>query len=361
MRCLALCAQVRQAWSHHYQYDRITTYHNVILITTLPRPPSPHPSPPKVEAQAWVRNGASMINRVGNYRGNVAREWLFGADLMTLQICAAAIGVPHLLAAARNRFELDPLLGVHVNAPLKNPTLEPAQLVSIQERFLELLLHLYTHRYHVGLTGATEEEGLRYHAIQVLASGPRAFSSIVNKFDGHDRRDPVLSAIVKDVAVFNESTSTYELKEELLPQANPFYMGRLSADVTRCMSYLAKRLGQSAYQPPPPLPQWTEPLRGLASLPSCDRVLRMVFVVLARAVGGVEDGQFTKQRTVVNMVTEHAVAACLQLLTVALVQDGASGEFCEMAGKEGERARIDNFGCWFCFCRPYQRHGAEHS
>lgn len=270
----------------------------------------------------WIRNGMVMFHKMINYKGPQGRDIMQGCDIATLQLAAMAIGFPQLVVICRHRFELDELLTGPVlitNLPDLD-ALRP--MLGMQEELMLLFLHLFTCRFTSGVSCATEEEGWRYTTIQALGTGPKGFTALSKSFPPSDRRDPHLSEVVKNVADFHDNQKTYELKAEYLCLCDPFHVDRLpAADSSACLEYLTKRLGTNDYQAPPPLPRWTEPLRDMSTFPYCDRLLRLVFTILARACGGVKNGQFANSKTLHVLVTERVVGIIFQLLIMTLVED----------------------------------------
>lgn len=176
----------------------------------------------QIRSGLWVRNGFPIRGQLLHYRDFMLRELCYDQDLYILQTSLIILDPNTVLVSILDRFGLLQFFqGVVVH-----PTYESVQLSSMVEEVLYVVIALLTEKANpskMSLPAAVRRE-----IIHALAPGPCSYTDLVKRVAERMVDDVCFEHVLAEVANFRapESTSdtgTYELRDELYADVNPFY------------------------------------------------------------------------------------------------------------------------------------------
>ncbi|EIW86012.1 hypothetical protein CONPUDRAFT_94286 [Coniophora puteana RWD-64-598 SS2] len=176
----------------------------------------------QIRAGLWVRNGFPIRGQLLHYRDFMLRELCYDQDIFVVQSAFVILDPDTVLVSILDRFGLV----TYFTGELHETPYEPAQQAALVEEALGLIITLLSER------GAPSQTPLpaavRREIIHALAMGPATFTDLVKRVAERMVDDVCFERVLREVAHFRapESTTdtgTYELREELFGEVNPFF------------------------------------------------------------------------------------------------------------------------------------------
>ncbi|KAH7884205.1 hypothetical protein F5I97DRAFT_1672195 [Phlebopus sp. FC_14] len=249
----------------------------------------------QIRAGLWVRNGFPIRGQLLHYRDFMLRELCYDQDLFILQTSLIILDPDTVFISILDRFALLPFFrGAVIHVAYEGP-----QLSSMVEEVLYVIITLLTER------GSASKMPLpaavRREIIHALAPGPCSYTDLVKRVAERMVDDICFEHVLKQVANFRapESTSdtgTYELRDELYNEVDPFYYhyarNRREEVEVILKAWLKKKTGiADPVIVPKPIGIKTGPFSILPSLLESEVLLQVMFfsihniLVMTEAVG----------------------------------------------------------------------------
>ncbi|KAF9235714.1 hypothetical protein BU15DRAFT_51032 [Melanogaster broomeanus] len=249
----------------------------------------------QIRAGLWVRNGFPIRGQLLHYRDFMLRELCYDQDLYILQTSLIILDPNTVIVSILDRFKLLQFF----RGAVIHPTYEGPQLSSMVEEVLYVLITLLTEK------GSASKMPLpvavRREIIHALAAGPCSYTDLVKRVAERMTDDICFEHVLKEVANFRapetmSDTGTYELKDELYGEVNPFYYhyarNRREEVEVVLKAWIKKKTGVAdPVIVPKPIGIETGPFSILPSLLESEALLQVMFyaiyniLVLTEAAG----------------------------------------------------------------------------
>lgn len=245
----------------------------------------------------WRRNGYSLVNQIIYFHGPLMRKEMFDRDILVLQECAAMCEANEFIIHLLNKFQL--LYWVSLDS-IRGPGAETkaisvhneeeilAQIMSLGEEFLQLLLTIISERYCIGVGEIEEEDIMKNEIIQLLCISPSTRSDLTHKLYVNDNEIDCIKSVANLKRSNEASTGKYELKEEYYKRYNPFFYHYNRREQSNALAAQLKRkqsLREELICCPPPKPvQLTKQFSNLNELLKCEITLILIKKILQRAL-----------------------------------------------------------------------------
>lgn len=176
----------------------------------------------QIRAGLWVRNGFAIRGQVMHYRDFMLRELCYDQDLFILQAALVILDPNSVIVSMLDRFHL---VGYFSGATL-HPIYDSTQLANMAEEFLYVLITVLTETANA--TKMPLPQAVRREIVHALALGPCTYTELVKRVAERKSDDVCFDRVLLEVANFKapESTTdsgTYELKDEVFDEVNPFF------------------------------------------------------------------------------------------------------------------------------------------
>lgn len=186
----------------------------------------------QVRAGFWVRNGFGLRAQHLHYREYTLRETTFDQDMFFLQSAFASMDPSLLLVNLVDRFELMQVINMDgaQGVPSAKPVYDNAQTTTVLEEFLYMLVVVFSEPSDIEAMDAGDI--VRRELIHLLLMGPYSYSEIIKNITDRVRDEMVFDKVLAQVATFrapdptivsSDVGGTYILKDEFLPEINPYY------------------------------------------------------------------------------------------------------------------------------------------
>ncbi|KAI6020986.1 hypothetical protein BKA83DRAFT_4293656 [Pisolithus microcarpus] len=176
----------------------------------------------QIRSGLWVRNGFPIRGQLLHYRDFMLRELCYDQDLFILQTSLIILDPNTVFVSILDRFGLLQFFCGSV----VHSVYEGAQLSSMVEEVLYVIITLLTEK--ASASKMPLPAAVRREIIHALAPGPCSYTDLVKRVAERFVDDVCFEHVLEEVAQFRapESTSdtgTYELRDELYAEVNPFY------------------------------------------------------------------------------------------------------------------------------------------
>ncbi|KAG8936929.1 hypothetical protein FRC02_010019 [Tulasnella sp. 418] len=176
----------------------------------------------QIRVGLWVRNGFAIRGQLLHYRDFMLRELCYDQDLYILQTCFVILDPNLVIVSMLERFQL-----LHwFTGATAHAYYDGAQLFGMVEEFLYIIITVLSE--FANARHLTPVEVVRRELIHGLALGPCAFTDLCKRVAERIVDDMNLDKALAMVANYRPPTGTtdfgtYELKEELFDEVNPFF------------------------------------------------------------------------------------------------------------------------------------------
>ena len=176
----------------------------------------------QIRSGLWVRNGFPIRGQLLHYRDFMLRELCYDQDLFILQTSLIILDPNTVIVSILDRFKLLQFF----RGAVIHPTYESAQLSSMVEEVLYVIITLLTEKGSA--TKMSLPVAIRREIIHALAAGPCMYTDLVKRVSERMAEDVCFEHVLRQVANFKapeatSDTGTYELKDALYEEVNPFY------------------------------------------------------------------------------------------------------------------------------------------
>ena len=176
----------------------------------------------QIRSGLWVRNGFPIRGQLLHYRDFMLRELCYDQDLFVLQTSLIILDPNTVFVSILDRFGLLQFF----SGAVVHPVYEGAQLSSMVEEVLYVIITLLTEKGSASKMPLATS--IRREIIHALAPGPCSYTDLVKRVAERMVDDVCFEHVLAKVAHFRapESTTdtgTYELRDELYAEVNPFY------------------------------------------------------------------------------------------------------------------------------------------
>ena len=176
----------------------------------------------QIRSGLWVRNGFPIRGQLLHYRDFMLRELCYDQDLFILQTSLIILDPNTVIVSILDRFKLLQFF----RGAVVHPTYEGPQLSSMVEEVLYVIITLLTEKGNA--TKLPLPVSVRREIIHALAAGPCTYTDLVKRVSERMADDVCFEHVLRQVANFRapEATTdigTYELKDALYDEVNPFY------------------------------------------------------------------------------------------------------------------------------------------
>lgn len=176
----------------------------------------------QVRSGLWVRNGFPIRGQLLHYRDFMLRELCYDQDLFILQTSLIILDPNTVIVSILDRFKLLQFF----RGAVVHPTYEGSQLSSMVEEVLYVIITLLTEKGSA--TKMPLAVAVRREIIHALAAGPCSYTDLVKRVAERMADDVCFEHVLRQVANFRApegtaDTGTYELRDALYDEVNPFY------------------------------------------------------------------------------------------------------------------------------------------
>ncbi|KAG8220614.1 hypothetical protein J3R82DRAFT_2867 [Butyriboletus roseoflavus] len=249
----------------------------------------------QIRSGLWVRNGFPIRGQLLHYRDFMLRELCYDQDLFILQTSLIILDPNTVIVSILDRFKLLQFF----RGAVIHPTYEGTQLSSMVEEALYVIITLLTEKGSA--TKMPLPVAVRREIIHALAAGPCSYTDLVKRVAERMADDVCFEHVLRQVANFRApeataDTGTYELKDALYDEVNPFYYHYARNRREEVEAVLKARLKKSTGETDPvivpkPIAIETGPFSILPSLLESEVLLQVMFyaiyniLVLTEAAG----------------------------------------------------------------------------
>uniref|UniRef100_A0A6E8V8A1 E3 ubiquitin-protein ligase n=1 Tax=Anopheles coluzzii TaxID=1518534 RepID=A0A6E8V8A1_ANOCL len=303
----------------------------------------------QVQAGMWRRNGYALINQLFFYRNVKCRYEMLDRDIVILQMGASLIEANEFIIHVLNKYKL--LGWLEQDVPERQRAVDAGsgsdedhmrQAGILVEEFLELLIVIIGERYVPGVGDVTESDRIKKEIVQQLCIKPHSHSELSRALNEDSCSEIMFESVIDEVAVFEKPNSAekrgvYILKPEYNSWYNLYFYHYSKEDKSRSeerQRLQKKEKNELVCCPPPTLPKLTQIFSTIPTLLQCDVMLKVMHVVMTRALD---------LRSV--SFTEGQLQRVLHLIGYAL-QEEESGHYPYMflRPKPNDRAAADAGG-----------------
>lgn len=238
----------------------------------------------QIRSGLWVRNGFPIRGQLLHYRDFMLRELCYDQDLFILQTSLIILDPNTVITSILDRFKLLQFF----RGAVIHPTYEGTQLSSMVEEVLYVIITLLTE------TGSATKLPLpvavRREIIHALAAGPCSYTDLVKRVAERMADDVCFEHVLRQVANFKTpeataDTGTYELKDALYDEVNPFYYHYARNRREEVEAVLKARLKKKTGEADPvivpkPIGIETGPFSILPSLLESEVLLQVIFYAI---------------------------------------------------------------------------------
>uniref|UniRef100_A0A182PI15 E3 ubiquitin-protein ligase n=1 Tax=Anopheles epiroticus TaxID=199890 RepID=A0A182PI15_9DIPT len=253
----------------------------------------------QVQAGMWRRNGYALINQLFFYRNVKCRYEMLDRDIVILQMGASLIEPNEFIIHVLNKYKLFSWLeldmperprGADTAASSEEDHLRQAGI--LVEEFLELLIVIIGERYVPGVGDVTESDRIKKEIVQQLCIKPHSHSELSRALNEDNCSEIMFESVIDDVAVFEkpngaERRGVYFLKPEYNSWYNLYFYHYNKEDKSRSeerQRAQKKDKNELVCCPPPVLPKLTKLFSPISNLLQCDVMLKIIHVVMTRAL-----------------------------------------------------------------------------
>lgn len=249
----------------------------------------------QIRSGLWVRNGFPIRGQLLHYRDFMLRELCYDQDLFILQTSLIILDPNTVIVSILDRFKLLQFF----RGAVVHPIYEGPQLSSMVEEALYVIITLLTE--NGSATKLPLPNAVRREIIHALAAGPCTYTDLVKRVSERMADDVCFEHVLRQVANFRApeattDTGSYELKDALYDEVNPFYYhyarNRREEVEAVLKSRLKKKTGEvDPVIVPKPIRIETGPFSILPSLLESEVLLQVMFyaihniLVLTEAAG----------------------------------------------------------------------------
>ncbi|KAL4064755.1 hypothetical protein V8B97DRAFT_1875789 [Scleroderma yunnanense] len=176
----------------------------------------------QIRSGLWVRNGFPIRGQLLHYRDFMLRELCYDQDLFILQTSLIILDPNTVFVSILDRFGLLQFFG----GAVVHPVYEGAQFSSMVEEVLYVIITLLTEK--ASASKMPLAAAVRREIIHALAPGPCSYTDLVKRVAERMVDDVCFEHVLAEVAHFRapesmSDTGTYELRDDLYADVNPFY------------------------------------------------------------------------------------------------------------------------------------------
>ena len=249
----------------------------------------------QIRSGLWVRNGFPIRGQLLHYRDFMLRELCYDQDLFILQTSLIVLDPNTVIVSILDRFKLLQFF----RGAVIHPTYEGTQLSSMVEEVLYVIITLLTEKGSA--TKLPLPVAVRREITHALAAGPCTYTDLVKRVSERMADDVCFEHVLRQVANFRapeatSDTGTYELKDALYDEVNPFYYHYARNRREEVEAVLKARLKKKTGEADPvivpkPIGIETGPFSILPSLLESEVLLQVMFyaiyniLVLTEAAG----------------------------------------------------------------------------
>ncbi|XP_053659304.1 E3 ubiquitin-protein ligase UBR1 [Anopheles marshallii] len=252
----------------------------------------------QVHAGMWRRNGYALINQLFFYRNVKCRYEMLDRDIVIMQLGASLIESNEYIIHVLNKYKLIEWLE---NDLQERPRGSEAtggdddyirQTGLLIEEFLELLIAVIGERYVPGVGAVTESDRIKKEIVQQLCIKPHSHSELSRALNEDNCSEIMFESVIDDVAVFEkpnaaEKRGMYVLKPEYYSWYNLYFYHYTKEDKSKSeerQRIQKKEKNELVCCPPPALPKLTPLFNNIPNLLHCDVMLKIINVILNRAL-----------------------------------------------------------------------------
>ena len=238
----------------------------------------------QIRSGLWVRNGFPIRGQLLHYRDFMLRKLCYDQDLFILQTSLIVLDPNTVTVSILNRFKLLQFF----RGAVIHPTYEGTQLSSMVEEVLYVTITLLTEKGSA--TKLPLPVAVRREIIHALAAGPCSYTDLVKRVAKRMADDICFKHVLRQVANFRapeatSDTGTYELKDTLYDEVNPFYYhyarNRRKEVEAALKARLKKKTGEAdPVIVPKPIGMETGPFSILPSLLESEVLLQVIFYAI---------------------------------------------------------------------------------
>ena len=295
----------------------------------------------ETQAGLWVRNGVVMPGQTKYYTCPHLSPHTYQLDISALQLATCALpgaGADQLMGILLAKFRLREWVwggmgaGVECAQGGQRLPVEAEKLVSLLGELLALIIMILCER---GLVApATDEEDVRLHLIQRLASGACTHSNLLRALPPRIAEHPLKDKVLKDVSIFRPPTATrsgdFDLKPALLSQVNPFschlsrrdrqnILERVHAASTNTNDKDTRTANMLSFVTFPPAPPCLRPLGSLIVSPVLWRLLATLLdTACEHLLGDASTDSSAAQAGQLLWVNDTCLQQALHLMALAI-------------------------------------------
>ncbi|XP_041778296.1 E3 ubiquitin-protein ligase UBR1 [Anopheles merus] len=253
----------------------------------------------QVQAGMWRRNGYALINQLFFYRNVKCRYEMLDRDIVILQMGASLIEANEFIIHVLNKYKL--LGWLEQDVPERQRAVDAGsgsdedhmrQAGILVEEFLELLIVIIGERYVPGVGDVTESDRIKKEIVQQLCIKPHSHSELSRALNEDSCSEIMFESVIDDVAVFEKPNSAekrgvYILKPEYNSWYNLYFYHYSKEDKSRSeerQRLQKKEKNELVCCPPPTLPKLTQIFSTIPTLLQCDVMLKVMHVVMTRAL-----------------------------------------------------------------------------
>uniref|UniRef100_A0A182N0G2 E3 ubiquitin-protein ligase n=1 Tax=Anopheles dirus TaxID=7168 RepID=A0A182N0G2_9DIPT len=255
----------------------------------------------QVHANMWRRNGYALINQLFFYRNVKCRYEMLDRDIVILQMGASLIEANEFCIHVLRKYKL--LGWLESDQPESAPRPVEAttssleddqgrQVSTLVEEFLELMIVIIGERYVPGVGDVSENDRIRKEIVQQLCIKPHSHSELSRALNEDNCSEFTVESVIDDVAVFEkpnaaEKKGVYKLKPEYYAWFNLYFYHYSKEDKSKSEEMQRNRQkerNELMCCPPPQLPKLTQAFSIIPNLLQCDVMLKVMGVVLSRAI-----------------------------------------------------------------------------
>uniref|UniRef100_A0A182W515 E3 ubiquitin-protein ligase n=1 Tax=Anopheles minimus TaxID=112268 RepID=A0A182W515_9DIPT len=253
----------------------------------------------QVHAGMWRRNGYALINQLFFYRNVKCRYEMLDRDIVILQIGASLMESNKFIIHVLNKYKLlewlendlpeRPHRGAEATGSDDDYIRQTGVLI---EEFLELLIAVIGERYVPGVGDVTESDRIKKEIVQQLCIKPHSHSELSRALNEDNCSEIMFESVIDDVAVFEkpndaEKRGMYILKQEYYSWYNLYFYHYTKEDKSKSeerQRIQKKEKNELVCCPPPALPKLTELFNNIPYILHCDVMLKIINVILSRAL-----------------------------------------------------------------------------
>ncbi|KAH0838891.1 hypothetical protein J3R83DRAFT_7318 [Lanmaoa asiatica] len=274
-------------------FMRIATEDNILTLIDFPLRVLAMVA--QIRSGLWVRNGFPIRGQLLHYRDFMLRELCYDQDLFILQTSLIILDPNTVIVSILDRFRLLQFF----RGAVVHPTYEGSQLSSMVEEVLYVIITLLTEKGSAAKIPLPV--AVRREIIHALAAGPCSYTDLVKRVAERMADDVCFEHVLRQVANFRApeattDTGTYELKDALYDEVNPFYYHYARNRREEVETVLKVRLKKNTGETDPvivpkPIGIETGPFSILPSLLESEVLLQVMFyaiyniLVLTEAAG----------------------------------------------------------------------------